>query len=209
MNPVDPQSLPFSAASERNRAPILAVLRAVLAPRARVLEIASGTGQHAEHFSTECPGWTWQPTDVQAQALPAIAQRCARLPQVQAPVLLDVLTPAWPLPARAFDAIYCANLLHISPWATCAALMQGAARHLVPGGALVLYGPYRVDGEPLAEGNRAFDVDLRARNPQWGLRALAEVVLAAEAAGLAFERRFDLPANNLALVYRLRAPAPR
>ncbi|MBL0151304.1 MAG: DUF938 domain-containing protein [Ideonella sp.] len=202
MSAVNPQSLPFSAASERNKAPILTVLREVLPPRARVLEIASGTGQHAEHFATECPGWAWQPSDVQVQALPAIAARCASLPQVQAPVLLDVLTPAWPLPECAFDAIYCANMLHIAPWSTCAALMRGAARHLAPGGALVLYGPYMVDGEPLAEGNRAFDADLRARNPLWGLRRLADVVLAAGAAGLGFERRFNLPANNLALVFR-------
>jgi SAM-dependent methyltransferase len=195
-------ALPFSPASERNKGPILEVLRGLLPPQASVLEIASGTGQHAEHFATQCPGWVWQPSDVQAQALPAVAARCAALPQVLPPVLLDVLMPAWPVAAQAFDAVYCANLLHISPWVCCAALMQGAARHLAPGGALVLYGPYRVDGEPLAEGNRAFDADLRERNPQWGLRLLADVAQAAQAAGLAFEGRFSLPANNLALVFR-------
>ncbi len=201
-------SLPFSPASERNQGPILEVLRDLLPPQARVLEIASGTGQHAEHFSTQCPGWTWQPSDVQAQALPAVAARCAALPQVLPPVLLDVLMPAWPLAEQAFDAIYCANMLHIAPWACCAALMQGAARHLVPGGALVLYGPFRVDGEPLAEGNRAFDADLRERNPQWGLRLLADVQGAAQRAGLGFERRFNLPANNLVLVFRQGALPP-
>jgi len=191
-----------SPAAERNRGAILAELQRLLPAEGAMLEIASGTGQHAEHFSTQCPGWVWQPSDVQAHALPAVAARCAALPQVLAPVLLDVLMPTWPVPAQAFDAVCCANLLHISPWACCAALMQGAARHLVPGGALVLYGPYRVDGEPLAEGNRAFDADLRERNPQWGLRLLADVAQAAQAAGLAFEQRFNLPANNLALVFR-------
>lgn len=194
--------LPFSAAADRNKGPILEVLKRVLPPTAAVLEIASGTGQHAAHFAAAHPDWSWQPTDADARALPGIARRCAELANVRAPLALDVLALPWPQSLGRFDAVVCANMLHIAPWATCAALMQGAARHLVAGGALVLYGPYLVDGEPTAPSNLAFDADLRARNPQWGLRRLADVVHEGQRAGMAFERRFDMPANNLMLVFR-------
>jgi SAM-dependent methyltransferase len=197
-----PDELPFSPAAQRNKDPILDVLRRVLPPATAVLEIASGTGQHAAHFAGAQSRWTWQPSDSDEAALPGIAGRCAALPNVLAPILLDVLALPWPgAPARV-DAVYCANMLHISPWATCAALMQGAAAHLGAGGLLVLYGPFIVEGEPTAPGNVAFDADLRARNPQWGVRRLADVVDEAGAAGLAFEQRFDMPANNLTLVFR-------
>jgi SAM-dependent methyltransferase len=194
--------LACSPAAERNKAPILEVLRRLIPPDAAVLEIASGTGQHAAHFAASQPGWQWQPTEADATALAVIAARCAALPNVRPPVRLDVLAADWPAGLGRFDAVYCANMLHISPWPTCAALMQGASRHLTPGGWLVLYGPYLVDGEPAAPSNVAFDADLRARNPHWGLRRLADVVKEARSAGLAFEQRFDLPANNLALVFR-------
>jgi hypothetical protein len=118
------------------------------------------------------------------------------------PVQLDVLKQPWPAQLGRYDAVYGANLLHISPWATCAALMQGAAAHLGPDGALILYGPYRVDGEPTAPSNLAFDADLRRRDPAWGLRRLADVCAAAAAAGLTLQSRHDVPANNLMLVFR-------
>jgi SAM-dependent methyltransferase len=194
--------LAYSPAAERNKAPILEVLRRVLPIEAAVLEIAAGTGQHAAHFAGCQSGWQWQPTEADATALPAIAARCAALPNVRPPVRLDVLSAHWPTGLGRFDAVYCANMLHISPWHTCAALMRGASRHLTPGGWLVLYGPYLVDGEPAAPSNVAFDADLRARNPGWGLRRLADVVKEAQSAGLDFQQRFDLPANNLALVFR-------
>lgn len=194
--------LPFSPAAQRNKAPILEVLRQVLSAKASVLEIASGTGQHAEHFASAQAGWQWQPTDFDAASLPGIARRCAALPNVQPPLRLDVLASPWPATLGRFDAFYCANMLHISPWATCAALMQGAARHLVDGGLLVLYGPYIVDGEPTAPSNLAFDADLRARDAAWGLRRLADVAGEAASRGLSLEQRFDMPANNLALVFR-------
>jgi SAM-dependent methyltransferase len=197
------QDLPFSPAAERNKAPILDVLRAALPARAAVLEVASGTGQHAAHFAAAEPGWQWQPTECDEAALPAIDQRCAGLPNVRAALRLDVLAQPWPAALGRFDAVVCANMLHIAPWATCAALMQGTAQVLQAGGCLVLYGPYRVDGEPTAPGNIAFDADLRARNPAWGLRRLADVVDTAAQAGLRFERRVDMPANNLMLVFRL------
>jgi SAM-dependent methyltransferase len=194
--------LACSPAAERNKAPILEVLRRLIPPDAAVLEIASGTGQHAAHFAASQPGWQWQPTEADATALAVIAARCAALPNVRQPIRLDVLAADWPAGLGRFDAVYCANMLHISPWQTCSALMQGASRHLTPVGLLVLYGPYLVDGEPVAPSNVAFDADLRARNPHWGLRRLADVVKEARSAGLALEQRFDLPANNLALVFR-------
>ena len=198
----NPPGLPFSPASERNKGPILQVLQQVLPAQARVLEIASGTGQHAAHFAQACPAWDWQPTDREASAFAAIATRGQGLANLRTPLVLDVLAPPWPVADAAFEALFCANMLHISPWATCKALMQGAARHLVPGGALLLYGPYRVDGEPTAPGNVAFDADLRARNAEWGLRRLADVVDTAQAAGLALEQRVAMPANNLVLLLR-------
>ena len=196
--------LPYSAAAERNRAPILQVLQRVLPGQARVLEIASGTGQHAQHFAAACPSWAWQPTDAQASVLAVIDMRCARLPGVAPALHLDVLAQSWPLGQAEVDAIYCANMLHISPWATCAALMAGAARHLVPGGVLAIYGPFFVDGEPPSPGNAAFDADLRARDPRWGLRTLAAVQREALAHGLDLAEVVPMPANNLTLVLRRR-----
>jgi SAM-dependent methyltransferase len=194
--------LPSSPAADRNKAPILEVLRQLLPPSATVLEIASGTGQHAAHFAAAEAGWRWQPTDQDEQMLPAIAARCAGLANVQAPLRLDVLASPWPVAPGSFDAICCANMLHISPWSTCAALMQGASRHLVEnGGLLIVYGPFVVEGEPTAPSNLAFDASLRARDPAWGLRRLSEVEAEAHLAGLALKQRFDMPANNLILVF--------
>jgi SAM-dependent methyltransferase len=197
--------LPFSPAAERNRGPILDVLQRWLPARASVLEIASGTGQHAAHCAAACPGWQWQPTEAESEALPAIAAWCAALPNVAAPLALDVLAGPWPAGPGAntrWDAIYCANLIHIAPWPVTLALMAGAAQVLPAGAALILYGPYRVDGEPLAPGNQAFDADLRSRNPAWGLRRLADVQAAAAAVGLDLGERADMPANNLMLRWR-------
>lgn len=230
-----PPDLPTSPAADRNKSPILDVLRTWLPARARVLEVASGTGQHAAHFALQQPHWQWQPSDGDVAALPTIAQRCAALPNVAAPRHLDLLAgneagaglDAGPDAGRdagrdagtdavgrppaaapgsgeapgAFDAVYVANLLHISPWPACAALMRLAATCLRPGGRLVVYGPFEVEGEPLAPSNRAFDADLRARDARWGLRRLGDVQAEAERAGLVFEQRVAMPANNLVLVW--------
>jgi SAM-dependent methyltransferase len=189
-----------SAAAERNRAPILAALERWLPVRGSALEIASGTGQHAAHFAAALAGWQWQPTDADPAALASIDAWCAGLANVRPALRLDVLATPWQGVPAQVDAIFCANMLHIAPWPTCAALMQGAGRHLAPGGLLVLYGPYVVDGEPTAPSNLAFDADLRARNGAWGLRRLADVVAEAQGAGLALRARETLPANNLLLV---------
>lgn len=190
-----------SPAAERNRGVILAELQKLLPARAVVLEIASGTGQHAAHGAAAQPGWQWWPTDFDAAALPSIAAWCAGLPNVAPPQALDVTAPAWTGVPALVDAVYSANLLHIAPWACCAGLMQGAARHLSPGGLLLTYGPYLEDDVPTAPSNAAFDADLRQRNPAWGLRRLADVALQAQAAGLQLRQRVAMPANNLLLVW--------
>jgi len=191
-----------SAAAERNRQPILEVVLRVLPRSGRAIEIASGTGQHAVHFAAAMPGWSWQPTDLDANALASIDawRKDAALPNLLPARQLDVMAASW-LDGETFDAVYCANMLHIAPWSTCAALMQGAARQLAPRGRLVAYGPYFVDGEAAGAGNVAFDADLRARNPAWGVRRLSDVAGQAARAGLALVERVAMPANNLTLVF--------
>jgi SAM-dependent methyltransferase len=197
----------YSPAADRNKQVILDVLRQVLPARGHALEIASGTGQHVAWFAAALPEWTWQPTDAQESALPSISARIEQsgLANVRQPRQLDVLAPQWPTDGEAFgepfDAVYCANMLHISPWATCACLMQGCARHLAPRGLLVLYGPYLEDDIPTAPGNLAFDKSLRIQNPQWGIRRLEDVKKEAERVGLSLRERHAMPANNLILVF--------
>jgi Protein of unknown function (DUF938) len=198
--------LPFSPAAERNKQPIFEALQRRLPRAVRVLEIASGSGQHARHFASACPGWLWRPTEADAALLPAIDARCSGVANVLPAVQLDVVQTPWHLEpgAARYGAVYCANLLHISPWSTCAALMRGAASHLDAGGRLLLYGPYRQDGVPTAPGNEAFDADLRSRNAEWGLRDLADVEREAAAQGLRLDEVVTMPANNLLLVFRLK-----
>ena len=196
-----------STAADRNKQPILDVLREVLPAQGTALEIAAGTGQHAAWFAAALPGWTWQPTDADASALPSIAAWTSQsgLPNVRPPLLLDVTAPQWPAQgppfAEPFDAIYCANMLHIAPWAACAALMEGSARHLAPGGVLITYGPYLEDNVPTAPGNLSFDQSLRARNPAWGIRHVRDVAREAQRCALALRERHAMPANNLLLVF--------
>ena len=198
--------LSFSPAAERNQAPILEALRRVLPLACRVLEIASGTGQHAAHFGGAQPRWEWQPSDRPGSDFGSIDARCADLLAVRPAVALDVLQEPWPV-TGSFDAVYCANLLHISPWETCSALMRGAAACLAPGGVLLVYGPFLIDGVPVAPGNQAFDADLRARDPAWGLRRLAAVQAQAQAAGLTPREVLGLPANNCLLVFTASIPS--
>lgn len=190
--------LPFSPAADRNKQPILDALQRLLPRSAHVLEIASGTGQHAQHFASACPSWVWQPTDAaDAATLHAIDVRCRGLANVLPALRLDVLRPPWPLGRALYGAVYCANLLHITPWSTCPALMTGAAGHLNSGGLVLVYGPFRVDGVATAPSNETFDADLKARHPEWGLRCLSAVEREAAAAGLVLQQVVALPANNL------------
>lgn len=193
----------FSLAADRNKQPILDALCRVLPERGSALEIASGTGQHVAWFASGLPGWTWQPTDAQPGALNSIAQRVTQLglSNVRAPLPLDVMAAQWLPDDAPFDAIFCANMLHIAPWATCAALMRGSARHLAPGGMLITYGPYLEDGVPTSAGNQAFDQSLQEQNPDWGIRRREDVEREATRAGLRLSARHALPANNLLLVW--------
>jgi SAM-dependent methyltransferase len=191
-----------SPAAARNREPILAVLREVLPPGPRVLEVASGAGEHAAFVAARLPEATWLPTDADARALASIAawRAAAGLPNLAAPRRLDV-TDAADWPAGPFDAVVCINMIHISPWRAAEGLMAGAARTLRPGGVLYLYGPYLEDAVETVASNLAFDADLKRRNPDWGLRRLEEVTGLAAQHGLTFLRRVAMPANNLSVVF--------
>ncbi|MCK6504043.1 class I SAM-dependent methyltransferase [Myxococcota bacterium] len=188
-------------AAERNRDPILAVLRRVLParPGALVLEVASGSGQHAVHFAAALPHLRWQPSDQDPVARDSVAawRAEAGLDNLLPPLSLDVRGP-WPV--QAADAIFCANMIHISPWDCTLALLSGAAAVLPPGSPLVLYGPYRRGGAHTAPSNAAFDASLRARDPSWGVRDLEAVV--AQARGFALDEVVEMPANNLTVVLR-------
>jgi SAM-dependent methyltransferase len=172
MKPSDLAEALTSPSVARNRDPILSVLRRVLPPTGQVLEIASGTGEHAVHFAAALPYLTWQPTDREEQALRSIAAHwaAAGLPNLLAPLVLDAAAPEWPV-ERA-DAIVAINMVHISPWRATQGLMAGAGRILPPGGVLYLYGAYKENGANTAPSNEAFVLDLRRRNPEWGVRDL-------------------------------------
>ncbi|WP_245675793.1 DUF938 domain-containing protein [Halofilum ochraceum] len=200
--------LPHSPAAERNAAPIIEQLRRLLPSRGRVLEIASGTGQHAVQFAQALGGVEWQPSDTDPRALQAVRIRAERaaLPNLLPPVELDVEASAWPL-AHA-EAIVCVNLLHVSPWSATEGLLAGARRCLPAGGILVVYGPFRFSGEHIAESNARFDADLRAREPSWGIRDVDEVAATASGHGLDHDETIALPANNHLLVFRRRESSP-
>lgn len=190
-----------AAATLRNRDPILAVLRRWLPERGLVVEVAAGSGEHAAYFAPHFPGLDWQPTDADEAALTSIAAWRAECgaPNLHPPLRLDVRQP-WPV-ERA-EAIFCANMIHIAPWDCALALVAGAGRVLIPGGLLILYGPFRIGGAHTAPGNAAFDADLRRRDPAWGVRDLEAVVEAAQAAGLDHLDTVAMPANNLTVVWR-------
>ena len=192
-----------SPATARNRDAILAVLRRSLPVSGLVLEVASGAGEHAAHNAAAFPGLLWQPSDVDPEALASIEawRREADLPNLPPPLRLDAADPSgWPI-ERA-DAVININMIHISPWASAEGLMCGAARVLSPGGVLILYGPFTEAGVETAASNLAFDLDLKRRNPAWGLRELGRVVKLAAAYGFSLEERVAMPANNLSLVFR-------
>jgi Protein of unknown function (DUF938) len=195
-----------SPAALRNREPIAAVLAGELPASGVVLEIASGSGEHAAHFAARFPQLRWQPSDPDAAARASIAAHVAGLPNVLPPLALDAAAADWPL-ARA-DAMVAINMVHISPWASTEGLLAGAARLLPAGGLLYLYGPYRRDGVPTAASNEAFDADLKARDPEWGLRTVETVAALAAAHGIVLERTVEMPANNLSLVFRRRRGTP-
>jgi Protein of unknown function (DUF938) len=197
----------YSPSADRNKQPILETLLQFVAPRGRALEIASGTGQHVEWFAKQLPEWTWQPTELHRGALYNIEARVneADLGNVLEAVQLDVCTAPWfadTAERPRFDLILCINMLHISPWAACTALMHGAATHLATGGTLVTYGPYFEAGVVPTASNLEFDQSLRAHDATWGIRQLADVEREATVAGLHLAARHSMPANNLLLVWK-------
>jgi SAM-dependent methyltransferase len=192
----------LAPAVARNRDPILGVLREALPDAGTVLEIASGTGEHAVHFAAALPHLVWQPTDPDAHARASIAAHAAAAGLANLlPVLeLDASAPVWPV-IRA-DAVVSINMIHIAPWRAAQGLMTGAARVLAAGAPLYLYGPYRHHGQHTAPSNAAFDESLKARNPEWGVRDLDAVVALAGEHGLTLERKVPMPANNLSVIFR-------
>ncbi len=196
--PGDPRA--FASASQRNRQPILEVLARVLPGNGLVLEVASGSGEHALWFAQHLRPLAWQPSDPDPACRCSIAAHAATVPcpSLRAPLDLDATEAIWPI-ERA-DAMVCINMVHIAPWAATEGLMAGAARVLPPGGVLYLYGPYRRGGKHTAPSNAAFDESLRARNPAWGLRDVEAVAELAGGHGLTFGEIVEMPANNLSLI---------
>jgi SAM-dependent methyltransferase len=192
-------------AALRNREPIAEVLARELPAQGTVLEIASGTGEHAVFFAHAFPALHWQPTDPSEEALASIAAYRAeeRRANLAAPLRLDAADPAsWPVAAA--DAAVCINMVHISPWAASIGLFKGCAAVLSPDAPLILYGPYLEEGVATAPSNLEFDASLKARNPLWGLREVTAVDRLAADHGFARTQRYAMPANNLVLVYRSR-----
>lgn len=191
-------------ATLRNRDPILAALRRHLPARGTVLEVASGTGEHAAHFAAALPHLVFRPSDPDPGARASIDAwaESARLPNLRAALALDVTAPDWERAAGGADAVLCVNMVHIAPWAATEGLMRGAAHLLPAGGVLCLYGPFRRDGRHTAPSNEAFDADLRASDPGWGLRDLEAVVAEACARSFAPQAVEEMPANNLFVAFR-------
>ncbi len=199
MPPTDPRR--HYPATARNREAILAVLGPRLADGALLLEVASGSGEHAAWMAPRLPGVTWQPSDYEAEALAGIDAHagesgCARIrPALQ----LDASAAEWPID-RA-DAILCCNMIHIAPWSAALGLLAGAGRILSPGGRLFLYGPFMRGGVHTAPSNAAFDADLRARDRDWGVREMERVAEIAAGHGLHLEAAEEMPANNFTLIF--------
>lgn len=189
-------------ATERNRDPILAVLRRVLPAGGRVLEVASGTGEHAVYFARHLPVVVWQPSDIDPAAIDSIeAWRAAEGPaNMLPPLAIDATSSDWTVTST--DAVVCINMVHIAPWRAAEGLFCGASRVLATGAPLVLYGPYRIEGRPTAPSNQAFDADLRARHAAWGLRTTGAMQQLGDRYGFEFRELVDMPANNCVLVFR-------
>ncbi len=207
----------YAPATARNREPILAVLQEVFPSQGTILEISSGTGEHATFFTSECPGWTWLPSDPNPVARASIAawRSHSSLPNLYAPIALDVRDVLWPverenlppelagvdLEQSPIVAIANINMIHISPWSACLGLMAGAGRILPPDGILYLYGPFKREGVHTAPSNASFDASLRSQNSEWGVRDLEEVIAVAQAEQFSLTTIQEMPANNLSVVF--------
>lgn len=196
-------SLPFSEACERNKNPILEVLEKHLPKRGFILEIGSGTGQHVVYFADRIKTFKWQPSDVPGN-IPHLAARIEQEggDNIKPPIALDVLSDdlsAWP--ERILTAAYSANTCHIMSWEAVRAMFAGLGQRLKPRGVFVLYGPFNMDGDYTSDSNRAFDIGLRSRNPEMGLRDLRTLETLARKNDMQLMERIDMPANNMCLVF--------
>jgi hypothetical protein len=196
------EDIRHAPATLRNRAPILDVLTPLLPDSGPILEVASGSGEHIVHFARHFPGLIWQPSDPSADARRSIAAWTAAegLDNIRPPLDLDAASDTWPI--NHADALLCINMIHISPWPATVGLMRGAGRILDQGAPLYLYGPFRRTGHSLEPSNEAFDLDLRRRDPSWGLREVDAVTACAADHGLRFETIVEMPANNLSVIFR-------
>ena len=192
----------FTSSAERNKDPILAVLARVLPRRGVVLEIASGTGQHILHFANALPGLAWQPSDRDPELRESIALRVKeqQLANVNRPINLDVTRLPWPL--QTADAVVCINMIHVAPWSATLALLEGTRALLPTQHVLFLYGPYRRFGQHTSRSNEQFDSDLRAHDPEWGVRDLEAVSEAAASSGFVLAEVVEMPANNFSVIFK-------
>ena len=193
---------PHSPAAERNKTPILEVLQKVLPDNGLVLEIASGSGQHLFHFAKALPQLTWQPSEFKSELNQWIQSQLDQhsWPNIKAPLQLDVMQSPWPVDYA--DAVININMIHITPWTATEALFAGAGRILTSNGILFCYGPYRRFGGHTAPSNQAFDQQLRAQNPDWGIRDIEELEILANEAQLKLVEIIDMPSNNFSLIFR-------
>jgi SAM-dependent methyltransferase len=196
-----------AAAFHRNHAPIWAVLAPLLAGKTGdVLEAGSGTGQHVAHFAAHSPGIVWWPSDLNDAHLKSIAawRAHAHLPNIRPPLRLDLADPRWDAGSDGLPkllALFCANVIHIAPWRVAEGLFGGAGRILRDDGRLFLYGPFKRDGKHTAVSNAVFDTSLRENNPEWGVRDIADLETLAAANGLRLTETFEMPANNMILMF--------
>ena len=195
----------MSPSTARNKDPILAVLRPHLVSGMRILEIASGSGEHGAHIMSNIPGLTWHPGDLSEEArlsTAAWAQHSGDK-NFKAPVALDACSDDWPLEeGLEFDAVLCINMIHIAPFEAAKGVIRGARRHLGRGGFLYFYGPFKIGGDHTAPSNQSFDESLKSRDPLWGVRDIEEIELLAGQAGFVRESVTEMPANNLSLIFR-------
>lgn len=196
----------YSPACERNKEPLLNVLKKHIPPHAKILEIASGTGQHAEFFTSKMTEWIWQPSDIDETYLNSIEGYRAdgNRNNFLGPLKLSTLDDTWDI--GQFDAALCCNMIHISPWESCAGLFRHLSKHIFLGGFVAIYGPFIQHEIETASSNVAFDQHLRSTNPAWGIRNIAEVTKLANKAGFSRIGIYDMPANNLTVIYRKDKP---
>ena len=199
--------LAFSQAAENNKEPIAEVLRRVFVNRGAILEIGSGTGQHAVHFGRSLPHLTWQASDLPENLELLAARIVAEGPEnVYPPIALDVAQQPWPVTSDTFDGIFCANSIHIMSWPHVEALFAGIGAHLTENGIVCLYGPFKYAGAFTTESNARFDNWLKQRDPLSGVRDFESVDALAQAQGMVLQHDFPMPANNQLIVWQRQAP---